>query len=59
MNKCIQIEKTNFSAHTIRLPLTEIENDDFIESVEYIFLDKAYLTGKIDRILFYIMIYTR
>ncbi len=52
-NKCTQIAKTNSSTYTIRIPLTEIANNDFIESAEYIFLDQEYLIGKIGRMLFY------
>lgn len=38
---------------TIKVPIEEINNNDFVESASYVFLDSEFLIGNISRILFF------
>lgn len=46
-------EITDSGLYKINVPLEEFGNDNYVESVKYIFLDQEYLIGRIGRVLFF------
>lgn len=49
----VEIKNSNSILCKINVPVEEFGNDNYVKSAKYIFLDQAYLIGKVGRVLFF------